>query len=339
MFALACGASTGADTRTGDPAQPADTLAHAAEATPASASSVELKSFESASLGVKKDYVLYLPPGYASSPDKRWPVVYMLHGLGGSEISWRDIGIAKTADDVELGAIIVMPDGDDSFYVNAVKKGDYDACMKGRRLFGKAPNMATYCVQHTKYENYIVKDLVAHVDSTYRTVADRSARAIGGLSMGGYGSLYLSFANTDVFGAVASHAALASLIYAGPKEYERGKTEVVQDAAKALNEAGQFGILIRAVWGESLDNWRAHDPTTLAKNLKNGELAIYIDCGTNDFFKLQNHNQYLHEVLENAGVDHDWHLIEGGGHNREFWTTRIDDSLTFLKNYFERSSR
>ena len=84
---------------------------------------VETHHFHSDALGVDKDYVLYLPGGYAAQPDARWPVIYLLHGLGGDETNWTaEGGVAAAADKLGLAAIIVMPDGDDGFYANWVDR-------------------------------------------------------------------------------------------------------------------------------------------------------------------------------------------------------------------------
>ncbi|MCA1665704.1 MAG: hypothetical protein LC659_15790, partial [Myxococcales bacterium] len=163
--------------------------------------------FHSDALGVDKHYEVYLPAGYERST-KRYPVIYLLHGLGGHETDWvRYGGLAETADAMSLPAIVVMPDGDDSFYANSATPAlDYEQCLAGQRGFGSEPDMHTYCVKTANYEDYIVKDLIAHVDRTYRTIAQRRARAIGGLSMGGFGALSLGLRHRELFAAIVSHS-------------------------------------------------------------------------------------------------------------------------------------
>lgn len=306
-----------------------------APAAPSSPSAVKDGSFHSESLGVDKAYVVYLPAGYESSTEA-FPVIYMLHGLGGSEINWRELGIAAAADALALGAIIVMPDGDDGFYSNWVSQVDYDACLASRRPFGKADDMRTYCVRTANYEDYIVQDLIAHVDGTYRTIATREGRAIGGLSMGGYGATFLSMKHPALFSAVASHAGAVSLLYAGPHPYAKGAAVLGEDPREWISQAGDFGKLFERIWGTDIATWRANDPTTLARALKPGQLALYLDCGTEDEFKLEDANQYLDEVLTAAGIPHTFHLIEGGRHNSAFWRSRIDDSLGFLQQHLPK---
>src|SRR5678809_198156 len=115
----------------GCPAQPSTTRTQTESPAvkpkgPPSPSRLETKSFASTALGVDKNYVVYLPAGYDSEPDRRWPVFYYLHGLTGDETNWGLIGgMATAADKLALAAIVVMPDADDSFYADAVGP-DYD---------------------------------------------------------------------------------------------------------------------------------------------------------------------------------------------------------------------
>lgn len=120
-----------------------------------------------------------LPRDYTSNADRRFPVLYLLHGFDGDYSDWckntKLINYAKSYEE-----IIIMPDGDNSWYVDS------------------------YSNSNLQWENYIVDDLVSYVDSRYRTIASRQGRAIAGLSMGGYGALFLGLKHHDMFGAVAS---------------------------------------------------------------------------------------------------------------------------------------
>ena len=111
----------------------------AAAAAPAP-SHVVTEHFHSDALGVDKDVVIYLPRGYDAQSAKHWPVFYYLHGLGGNETNWVKHGqLDAAADELKLDAIVVMPDGDDGFYVDSPSKVDYDQCMKdGTGLFSSA---------------------------------------------------------------------------------------------------------------------------------------------------------------------------------------------------------
>lgn len=130
---------------------------------------------------------VYLPPSYGSSPRRRYPVIYLLHGFDADQGWWSTPRVSiRTAMDslVAAGrvreAILVMPDAFNayagSFYVNSPTAG--------------------------RWEDFVSRDLVRYVDGRYRTVAGPAARGVGGYSMGGYGAFTLAARHPDVFGAV-----------------------------------------------------------------------------------------------------------------------------------------
>lgn len=290
---------------------------------------VEHKRFASEALGVEKDVVVYTPVGYDSG--KRYPVLYYLHGLGGSEEDWVGGGhIAEVADKLRLPAIIVMPDGDNHFYADAATPTDYDACMRdGTGLFDPRAPRAKTCVRTPSYERYITRDLIAWVDQTYRTITTREGRGIAGLSMGGFGALQLSMRHPELYAAAASHSGVDALLYAGPFPYEAGKVVLETDANNWGRMLGPFGAWIRGVFGTDIERWRSYDPAVLAQKLTPGTLALYLDCGTEDEFALHNGAQYLHDTLTARGIEHAWYLGPGH-HDFTFWSQRVPESLAFL---------
>jgi S-formylglutathione hydrolase FrmB len=191
--------------------------------------------------------------------------------------------------------------------------------------------MSTYCVKSARYEDYIVKDLVAHVDATYRTAATRDKRAIAGLSMGGYGALMLSMRHTDLFSIAVSHAGVASLLYAGSDPYDPAKARLSAGKPDWVNRGNEFGAHFLKLFGDDADFWKSHDPTTLAAKLEPDTLALYLDCGTLDEFRLHLGAQMMHDLLDSKKIRHAFELVEGGRHDGEFWSSRLDDGLTFIK--------
>jgi S-formylglutathione hydrolase len=294
--------------------------------------SVVTEKFQSDALGVEKDVRVYLPAGYDPAGTKRWPVLYYLHGLGGDETNWIEMGkLDGAADELGLGAIVVMPDGDNNFYVDSAKSVDYDACMKdGTGLFiAKQPRRKT-CAKTSKYETYITRDLVGWVDRTYKTIATREGRGIAGLSMGGYGALILSMRHPDMFAAAASHSGVDALLYSGPFPYEQGKATLLDDVKQWGAGFGTFGAWIRGLYGADLATWRAHDPAALVEKLAPSTLKLYLDCGTEDEFALHNGMQYLHDLLLARKIDHEYY-IGPGRHDFDFWAARLPKSLAFLR--------
>jgi S-formylglutathione hydrolase FrmB len=142
-------------------------------------------AFYSPSLDREMSYYVYLPPGYGTEA-RRYPVLYMLHGGGGSKDEWPAYGLVNDVDRSILAKdirplIVVMPQGDFGYWVNWVDSGP-------------------------RWGDYIARDLRRQVDSTYRTLPDAPHRAIGGLSMGGAGALQLAFNHPDIFQVVGSHS-------------------------------------------------------------------------------------------------------------------------------------
>jgi len=143
------------------------------------------EAFMSQTLNRMMPYYGYLPPGYESGVG-RYPVLYLLHGYYGSFIEWAEVGIHQAADELILSGqiqpmIIVMPEGEQSYYVNHGTDGP-------------------------RWGDYIVTDVINEVDRNFRTIPSAESRAIGGLSMGGTGALHLAFTHPTEFGIVGAHA-------------------------------------------------------------------------------------------------------------------------------------
>lgn len=326
LLLVACGASKEpSPTPTPTPTKP--------EPPPASgAGKIERTRIKSDALGVEKELLVYLPAGYDPAGTKRYPVFYYLHGLGGSETDWLEAGkIDRTADALGLQAIIVMPDGDNGFYADSKTPTDYAACLKdGTGMFDPSAPKAKTCVRAPKYETYITRDLIAHVDGTYKTIASREGRAIAGLSMGGFGALILALRHRDLYAASASHSGVDALLYEGPHPYQKGKVELVRDVKNWGGRLGPFGAWVRNIFGSELANWQAHDPATLVDKLGPDGPKLYLDCGTEDEFALQNHAAYLHDLLVDKKIAHEYYSGPGK-HNFEFWAERLPKSLAFLR--------
>ncbi|HYG99042.1 MAG TPA: alpha/beta hydrolase family protein [Terriglobales bacterium] len=158
--------------------KPAHRKAATAAATTEKWPTVQDVTFHSASLGRDMHYRILLPADYAQST-RRYPVVYLLHGLYGSHENWETrTNVVKYAR--ALPIIIVMPDAGDSWYVNSATQ------------------------PQDRYEDYIIKDLLTEVENRFRVLRLRSARMIAGLSMGGYGALKFALKNPQTFGMAAS---------------------------------------------------------------------------------------------------------------------------------------
>ena len=189
------------------------------------------------------------------------------------------------------------------------------------------------CVRKSDYETYVTRDVLGWVDKTYRTIAARDARGIAGNSMGGYGALMLAMRHPDLFAAAASHSGVDALTYLGPHPYVPGQPDLL-DAAKlaAAHPTDRLLAWVGSRFGGDIAFWRDHDPSVLATKLAPGTLALYLDCGTEDVFHLDDEARYLHDILAAQKLDHGWY-IGPGGHDFKFWGARVGNSLAFLRDH------
>lgn len=273
-------------------------------------------------LGVTKRAMVYLPEGYDDGRPRF--VVYLLHGLGGNEEDWLERGALKeTADALGLDAVVVMPDGDDSFYLDGVTRGDHAACLRSPPPFDPTEPPATYCVPTPRYATYLARDLVRVVDDRFRTERSAAGRALVGLSMGGFGAMQLAMRHRATFGAAASLSGLLSLRYAGPA----AGTALLASTPAELRYPQRLRTHLLGLLGPELKDWKAFDPAELATSLAPGELRLYFDCGTDDALELADHSRHLHAVLLSRGVAHEHHLVDGAGHTWELWRQRLAPAL------------
>ncbi len=212
----------------------------------ASGSQLLDRTFTSAALGREMHYFIYLPAGYAES-GKRYPVMYMLHGYGGSNTEWIAYGFPETADKMMNAGeippmIIVLPQGDQAYWVNHADNGE-------------------------RWGDYTAQDVVQQIDATYRTIADPKHRAIGGLSMGAHGAMQLALNYPGTFGVVGMHSPTlrdyaTALPYFGDEAFfdAHDPVHLVQAHPDA---ARQLKILLDV--GEQDQEW--HDPTVAFHDL------------------------------------------------------------------------
>ena len=151
--------------------------------------------------------------------------------------------------------------------------------------------------------------------------------------MGGFGALMLAMRHPDEFSAAASHSGVDALIYLGPHPYvDSAQAQLLDDAALHVAPADPLLAWVGSRFGTDLAFWRDHDPSVLARKLAPGQLALYLDCGTEDDFHLDDQAKYLHDVLVAAHIDHSFYLGPGR-HDFTFWSARVGKSLKFLADH------
>lgn len=215
------------------------------------------REFDSAALERAWRYAVYLPDGYEEA-SLRYPVLYLLHGNGGSAQSWTKQGNIQTTLDALIGkkeippAIVVMPDAGTSWFVD----------------------------RKEKMQTAFLADLMPDVEREYRTITSREGRVIAGFSMGGYGSLRFVLLHPEKFAAAAL---LAPAIY-----------DPEPPANSSARRVGVFGApeFDEAVW-KSL-NYPALWDAYLAKDLRT---PMYISSGDDDDFFIESEAAKLYALL------------------------------------------
>lgn len=175
----------------------------------------------------------------------------------------------------------------------------------GKSWYWDSPTNATM-----RYETFISQELPAYADQNLPVIPHPNARAITGLSMGGHGALWNAMRHPEVFGAAGSTSGGVD-IRPFPNNWEMAR----QLGEKSANES---------VWDQ-------HTVMTQADSLKNGELALIIDCGYDDFFFEV--NEKLHQKLLDRKIAHDY-LTRPGAHNATYWNNSIDYQLLFFSKFF-----
>jgi enterochelin esterase-like enzyme len=238
---------------------------------------VSHRTYFSQAMGHDVGYCIYLPPGYGDSPARRYPVIYNLHGAGGDET--RGLLAAEVLDEGIRAKrwpemILVFPNGGKSTL--------YKDSIDGKSL----------------PETSLIKELIPHIDSTYRTIAARHGRCIEGFSMGGRGSTRLALKHPEMFCSLFNQA---------------GNVYHVSDLFDSPPNEDY-----RTYLGPDKQRYLDNDPyLLLAKNVDRikGKLRIQIFCGTRDDGHLPSIRDF-HAALLKADIDHTYMEIEGLAHDR-----------------------
>jgi enterochelin esterase-like enzyme len=238
--------------------------------------------FASSSVKADVSYHLYQPASYVSDANRRFPVVYWLHGSGGGLP-----GIASVAkrfdaaiDSGKIPPCLVV-------FVNGLEMGMYVDWADG-----SAP-----------VESMMIRDLLPHVDATYRTTAKREGRLLDGFSMGGYGAARLGFKYPELFQAV-------SIVGAGPMQAELKSTP----RASRI----QAEDLLKRAYGGDQAVFQELSPRKFAelnaKKITQGSLVRMVIGEKDETF---GNNEDFHRHLETLGIPHGWTIVPGVGHEPE----------------------
>lgn len=269
-----------------------------------------------------RDVFVYLPPSYDANTNRRYPVVYLLHGYGLTAERWMSFAnLAELSDkDVAAGKmkemILINPDAhtkyDGSMYSASLTTGDW--------------------------ETFIAEDLVSYIDARYRTLPDRLSRGLGGHSMGGYGTVRIGMKRPDVFSSlyIMSACCLLTNPYAQANRGTAPAPAPTQNGQRGQGRRSGFGnagSAQAAAWASNPNNPPTYfdlpakdgvvQPLIAAKYLANAPLvmidqyvtnlkkyhAISGDVGDKD--TLAASNRQMEEVFTTFGIKHTFETYDG----------------------------
>jgi len=298
---------------------------------------VQIQRFWSRTLGATKHYVVYLPPSYARDSSRRFPVAYYLHGQDDNETDL----VAKAQIDLVMDSlvqagipemIIVMPDGDNGWWIDGDSSVALTACA-GNAGTGEPPE--TYCVARVRYDEYLVRDLVPRIDSLFRTKADRRARGVAGASMGGFGAVVLALTHPTIWSAAMSEIGVVSPLYVGPRPFTG--TSAYATTVGQVNEYWKSrgwpaGPLWASVFGSDISGWVRRDPLHLLRRLRDESPtlvpALYLDAARDDTLFVDQ-SRVFHSELDALHITHvftEW----PGGHDWSFVRAHVGSNLAWL---------
>ena len=269
---------------------------------------------------VDREVFVFLPPSYAQQRSRRYPVVYALHGFSIGAEQWsHEIHVPQTIEGAFAeGAkemIVVLPDSktvhNGSMYSSSVTTGDF--------------------------EEFIARDVVAYIDSHYRTLPNRESRGLVGHSMGGYGATRIGMKHADVFGSL--YIMSPCCLSARPAGSSNPEIDKALEAVKRPEDSAQLQFFARAqlasaaAWSPDPKNPPLYldlptkngeaQPEVLAKWTANAPLAfidqyignlrryraIAIDVGDQDHLRVD--TEKLHDVLDKYGIANSFEVYSG----------------------------
>jgi S-formylglutathione hydrolase FrmB len=274
---------------------------------------------------------IFLPGDYYAQPEMKFPVIYYLHGAGGDQNNGQLFASTyyythqEDSTITSPAAIVVAPDGDCEPY-----RGGY---WVNSALYGN-------------FEDYVIQDVIAFVESEFRVIAEKDFRFITGQSMGGYGTAYLSLKYPELFRGAGPGMA-AHLSY--PDEFMQTWVDTLQWENGSFHFSYSAGHLTRLFFtvcgafspntqlepepiemlfdtlGQVVDTvyekWQPYIPCNLVKDLSPGDnLSFFLQCGTNDDYFCYPPYEEFSGILEERGIDYD-EAYHDGGHDWDVETS------------------
>jgi putative tributyrin esterase len=229
---------------------------------------------------------------------RRYPVIYLLHGLTGHFDNWTDkTKLAVYAKNYDY--IIVTPEGNDGWYTDSATAAN------------------------DKYESYVIQELIPEIDSRFRTLADRDHRAVAGLSMGGFGALKFGLKYPEKFVVVGS--------FSGALGAASWSVKTLGSSWKALTDS------IAGVYAEDdSPTRRENDIFKIVREISPEKIKtlpfIYVDCGTEDF--LIKENRDFNALLAEKKIPHEFRELPGK-HDWVYWDSQVQEFLRVSQKFIK----
>jgi enterochelin esterase-like enzyme len=290
-----------------------------------------------------RDVFVILPPSYTKEPNRRYPVVYFLHGFGDTAKVYVDYLKAPEAARAAFDAsaqemILVLPDGHTRL---------------GGAMFSNSPTVGDF-------ETFVARDLVAYIDSHYRTLARRESRGLSGHSMGGYGTLRIGMKFPHVFSSLYAMSSCCLIPRTIPVEQAKAMDGATLEQALKPEFAMRFNLAGAAAWspaphkppffldsgakGDTLDplvlaKWAANAPQVMLPQYLpalRSMSAISLDVGNKDHIIAD--SNAMHGELNRYVIVHDWEIYDGDHGNRvpERFRTKV---LPFFAKHLTGQAR
>ena len=263
-------------------------------------------SIRSEALDTVRHYTVYLPAEFDANPGKTYPVLYLLHGMGGVDTSWfRDQRAGEVADQLiasgeALPMVIVSPDAGGN-----VMEGHWNGYF----------NMPGW-----NYEDFFFSEFLPFIESKYHCGGAKERRALAGLSMGGGGTTSYAQRHPDMFSSAYAMSALMDIpdtpgAQIPDPNFAGGRVAKLTDAVKALS-------CVRYV----------QNADEATKGVLRG-VQWFVDCGDDDF--LLDRNIEFMQAMRAAGIPMQFR-VRDGGHTNEYWHTALFTALPFVSRNFNQ---
>jgi len=266
-------------------------------------SKVVTDSIYSEILKADRAFSIYLPKSYDTETTKKYPVLYLLHGMSGINTSWfRD----QRAKDV-MDQLVASGEACEMIIVSPNAGGDpTTGAWNG---YFNMPGWA--------YDDFFYQEFLPHIESTYRIYGDKKHRAIAGLSMGGGGATSYAQHHTDMYCAVYAMSALMNIPPMG------------EAAGQDPDPNNKMALLTRSVQERSCVNYVLEADDDRKAQLRT--VQWFVDCGDDDF--LLDCNLEFYQAMRNAGIPCQLR-VRDGGHTNEYWHSALYTCLPFVSRNF-----